>query len=64
MYYQLFYLQTEFIICPTQTQGVNKENWFQCDDGIEKAMGEWMRCGNQFKDLIKVFNFNRIHAKE
>ena len=64
MYYQLCYPQTEFIICPTETQGVNKENWFQYDDGIEKVMGEWMRCGNQFKDLIKVFNFNRIHAKE
>ncbi len=64
MYYQLCYPQTEFTICPAETQGVNKENWFQYDDGIEKVMGEWMRCGNLFKDLIKVFNFNRIHAKE
>jgi len=54
MYYQLCYPETEFIICPTETQGINKENWFSCDDGIEKVMGELMRCGSQFKDLIKL----------
>jgi uncharacterized SAM-binding protein YcdF (DUF218 family) len=55
MYYQFFYPQTEFIICPTDSQGVSKENWFQTDIGIEKVMGELMRCGNQFKDMIKLF---------
>jgi uncharacterized SAM-binding protein YcdF (DUF218 family) len=53
MYYQLYFPQTEFIVCPSEIQGVNKENWFKCDDGIEKVMGELMRCGSQFKDLIK-----------
>jgi len=53
MYYQLCYPQTEFIICPTEVQGINKLNWFKCDYGIEKVMGELMRCGSQFKDLIK-----------
>ena len=54
MYYQLCYPETEFIICPIETQGINKDNWFKCDDSIEKVMGELMRCGNQFKDLIKL----------
>lgn len=59
MYYQLCYPQTEFIICPSEIQGVNKENWFKCDDGIEKVMGELMRCGSQFKDLIKLLKLNK-----
>lgn len=58
MYYQLFYPQTEFIICPTETQGINKENWFEVDNGIDKVMGELMRCGSQFKDSIKSFKLN------
>lgn len=55
MYYNLCYPDTEFIICPTGTQGINKDNWFKCDNGIDKVMGELMRCGSQFKDLIKLF---------
>lgn len=53
MYYQTLYPKTEFIICPTETQGVNKENWFKTDGGIEKVMGELARCGNQFVDIMK-----------
>ena len=58
MYYQFCYPQTEFIICPSETQGVNKDNWFKCDDGIDRVMGELMRCGSQFRDLIKLLNVN------
>jgi uncharacterized SAM-binding protein YcdF (DUF218 family) len=55
MYYQLLYPQTEFIICPAEIQGINKENWFESDYGIDRVMGELMRCGGQFKDIIKPF---------
>jgi uncharacterized SAM-binding protein YcdF (DUF218 family) len=58
MYYQFCYPQTEFIICPSETQGVNKDNWFKCDEGIDRVMGELMRCGSQFRDLIKLLNVN------
>lgn len=54
MYYQLYYPQTEFIICPTEIQGINKENWFKSDIGIDKVMGELTRCGWQFKDIFKT----------
>lgn len=53
MYYQLLYPETEFIICPAETEGINRDTWFKNDNGIEKVMGELMRCGSQFKDLIK-----------
>lgn len=55
MYYQSFYPKTQFIICPTETQGVNREDWFKTNEGIEKVMGELERCVNQFVDIIKTF---------
>lgn len=54
MYYQLLYPQTQFIVCPTEIRGINSENWFKTDDGINTVMGELARCGNQFVELIKL----------
>lgn len=53
MYYQLLYQQTQFIICPAEIRGINKENWFKTDYGINTVMGELARCGNQFAEIIK-----------
>lgn len=53
MYYQLLYPQTQFTICPTDTQGINRENWHTTDEGIEKVLGELARCGYQFVDIFK-----------
>jgi uncharacterized SAM-binding protein YcdF (DUF218 family) len=53
MYYQLVYPKTEFIICPSDVQGINRDNWFESEVGIERVMGELMRCGGQFKDILK-----------
>lgn len=53
MYYQWLYPKTEFIVCPTDTQGISKNDWFKSQHGIEKVMGELMRCGGQFADVIK-----------
>jgi hypothetical protein len=53
MYYQAFYPQTEFIMCPSETQGVDRESWFKNDYGIERVLGELARCGNQFVDIVK-----------
>ncbi len=53
MYYQLLYPQTKFIISPTDTQGINRENWHTTDKGVDKVLGELARCGYQFVDIIK-----------
>lgn len=52
MYYQLCYPETEFFICPTETQGINKENWYKSENGIKKVLGELQRCGSQFTDIF------------
>ena len=56
MYYQSIYPQTEFILCPSDTQGINKQNWFHTEFGIEKVMGELTKCGSQFVDIIKKYD--------
>lgn len=58
MYYQYVYPKTEFIICPSNVQDIAKENWFKSEVGIERVMGELMRCGSQFKDMFKALKFN------
>lgn len=55
MYYQTLYPNTEFIICPTETEGINKKDWFVTDSGIDTVMSEVERCGWQFKDIIKSY---------
>jgi uncharacterized SAM-binding protein YcdF (DUF218 family) len=56
MYYQLLYQHTQFYICPAEIRGINKDNWFTSDDGINAVMGELSRCGNQFQEIIKQLN--------
>ncbi len=52
MYYQWAYPESELIICPSEIQGISKDNWFNSENGIDKVMGELMRSGSQFKDYI------------
>jgi uncharacterized SAM-binding protein YcdF (DUF218 family) len=52
MYYQYVYPETEFIMCPSDVQGVEKDTWFNSEAGIDKVMGELTRCGSQFKDMF------------
>jgi Uncharacterized conserved protein len=53
MYYQLLFPEVQFVICPAETHGINKETWFKSEEGIEKVLGELMRCGGQFVDIMK-----------
>ena len=55
MYYQWAYPDTEIIICPSDVEGINKNNWFSTKNGVEKVMGELTRCGSQLKDYIMKF---------
>jgi uncharacterized SAM-binding protein YcdF (DUF218 family) len=52
MYYQFVYPETEFIVCPSDVQGITRNNWHSSEVGIERVMRELMRCGNQFKDMF------------
>ncbi|MGV8981707.1 YdcF family protein [Clostridium sp.] len=55
MYYKWAYPNTKIIICPSEVQGINRNNWFTTEIGVERVMGELARCGSQLKDYIMEF---------
>lgn len=55
MYYQLLYPDTQILICPSDV-GINRDNWFQSEDGIEEVLGEVERCGKQFHDIMRALD--------
>lgn len=55
MYYQLLYPDTEFLVCAMDT-GINRNNWYRTEKGIDVVLGEVERCGSQFHEIIKGCN--------
>lgn len=52
MYYQLEFPEAQLLICPSDT-GINRENWYLSESGIEGVLGEMERCGSQFHQILK-----------
>lgn len=55
MYYKWAFPETDFKIIPVDTDDVNKDNWYKTEYGIERVMGELMRCGAQLKEAIPAY---------
>lgn len=53
MYYELLYPDTIFYVCPVETQGINRHNWYTTQKGMDIVFGEVERCGSQFKSVMK-----------
>ncbi|MDV3426207.1 MAG: YdcF family protein [Bacillota bacterium] len=64
MYYKWAYPDTKLIICPAEAQGINKNNWINSENGIDRVMGELMRCGSQFKEYVMEFDKQDYAAAE
>jgi hypothetical protein len=56
MYYQFAFPEAEILISPAEVYGINRDNWFTFDYGVEHVMGELARCGNQFVDEVSALN--------
>lgn len=52
MYYQLLFPETEFYVCPAQTRGINRNNWFLEEKKIDLVLEEVERCGRQFHKIM------------
>lgn len=52
MYYQLLFPETEFFVCPAQTRGINRNNWFLEEKKIDLVLEEVERCGRQFHKIM------------
>lgn len=55
MFYSWAYPETKFYVCPVDIDGINKDNWFKTEAGIDNVMGELSRLGGQFKKAIPFF---------
>lgn len=53
MTYSVVFPEVDFYICPIDTQGITKDNWFNHEYGIKRVMGEVERCGKYFNEYIK-----------
>ena len=53
MYFQLLYPQTEFLVCPSDTENITKENWYETERGITEVLGEADRIIRQFNLMMK-----------
>lgn len=52
MYYQLLFPETEFYVCPVQTRGINRNNWYLEEKKIDLVLEEVERCGGQFHKIM------------
>lgn len=53
MYYQTLYPETEFYVCPSDTEGITADNWGKSEEGITAVMGEVQRIIKQFSLMMK-----------
>jgi uncharacterized SAM-binding protein YcdF (DUF218 family) len=54
MCYQFAFPEAEILITPTEVFGINRDNWYTFDYGVERVMSELARCGNQFVDEVSA----------
>lgn len=52
LYYQLLFPDTHFFIRPVNT-GINRDNWYRTEKGIDTVLGELERCGSQFHQILR-----------
>lgn len=55
MLYQMAFPNTAFYVCPVVCMGITKDDWYKSEQGIDRVLGEFARCGNQFVGDIKEY---------
>lgn len=55
LYYKVCFPETEFLVCPTVTRDISRNNWFRDDRKIEVVLGELEKCGSQFHGILRTY---------
>ena len=58
MCYQFAFPQAEIKVSPVDVYGITRDNWYKHEYGIDRVMGELLRCGDQFADEFKTLLSN------
>lgn len=54
LYYQAAMPDTRFIVCPAQTPGCTRDDWYKSEKGRAKVLGEVQRLGGQIGDVFSM----------
>ena len=60
MYYQEQFPETEFVVCPVVTRGIDRDTWMKTGEGIDTVLGEVERCGSQFHEILREHWMDRV----
>jgi len=55
MLYQLAFPEVEIFVTPSEVYGINRDNWYLQQSGVDRVMGELAHCGNQFVGEFKKY---------
>lgn len=55
LYYQILFPDTELLVCPVETKGITRSNWYRRKEGIELVLGEIEKCGSQFHQIVAEY---------
>lgn len=55
LYYQVCFPEAQILVCPVNTKGISKDNWYLSEAGTELVLNEMKHCGTQFHEIFKEF---------
>ena len=53
LYYQAAFPDTEWIVCPADVPGLNREDWYLTREGRDTILGEVRRLGSQVNEVFE-----------
>ena len=54
LYYQAAMPETRFIVCPVDTPGCTREDWYKSEKGRNRVLGEVQRLGSQTNEVFAM----------
>lgn len=55
LYYQVCFPETKILVCPVETKGISRENWFLQEESTQLVLNEVKRCGTQFHEIFREY---------
>ena len=60
LYYQVCFPEAEILVCPVETKGIHRGNWFLKEDGVKLVLNEMKHCGTQFHEIFREYREGKI----
>ena len=54
LYYQAALPETRFLVCPAQTPGCTRDDWYLTEKGRSRVLGEVQRLGGQINEVFSM----------